>query len=133
MYLFDTDAISEIIKKNPSISFIKRLASIEPEKQFTTAITVGELVYGAYKSNRPEYFIEKLKELVWPNVQIIPFNEGSATVYGKLRAEMEKRGTPLTEPDLRIAAIAMHEGLIVVTGNTRHFSKIPGLAIENWI
>ena len=46
---------------------------------------------------------------------------------------MEKRGTPLTEPDLRIATIAMHHGLIVVTGNTRHFSKIPGLTFENWI
>lgn len=73
MYLFDTDAISEIIKKNPSISFIKRLASVDPEKQFTTTITVGELVYGAYKSNRPEYFIEKLEKLVWPNVLITFF------------------------------------------------------------
>ena len=133
MYLFDTDAISQVIKKSPSISFIRKLASVDPEKQFTTTITVGELVYGAYKSNRPEYFIEKLEKLVWPNIQILPFDESSAKVYGKLRAGMERKGTPLTEPDLRIASIAMHHGLIVITGNARHFSKVPGLKVEDWI
>lgn len=61
-----------------------------------------------FKSNRPEFFIEKLEKLVWPNIQILPFDEGSAKVYGKLRAEMEGKGTPLIEPDLRIASIAMH-------------------------
>ena len=53
MYLFDTDALSQIIKKNPSLAFIRKLASIEPEQQFTTSITIGELVYGAHKSDRP--------------------------------------------------------------------------------
>jgi len=133
IYLFDTDAVSEIIKKSPSILFIKKLAFVDSEKQFTSTITVGELVCGAYKSNRPEFFIEKLEKLVWPNVQILPFDEGSAKTYGKLRAEMEKRGTTLTEPDLRIAAIALCHGLIVVTGNTKHFSRIPGLNYENWL
>ena len=133
MYLFDTDAVSQIIKKSPSISFIRKLASIDPDSQFTTTITVGELVYGAHKSGRPEYFIEKLEQLVWPNIQVLAFDESSAKVFGKLKAEMEKKGTPLTEPDLRIASIAMHHGLIVITGNTRHFSKISGITVENWI
>lgn len=133
MYLFDTDMLSQIIKKSPSVSFIRRLASTDPDDQFTTSITVGELVYGAHKSERPEYFIEKLERLVWPNIRILPFDQGSAKVYGKLRADMEKKGTALAEPDLRIAAIAFHHGLTIVTGNIRHFSKIPGLAVENWI
>ncbi|MBA4391255.1 MAG: PIN domain nuclease [Syntrophus sp. (in: bacteria)] len=133
MYLFDTDALSQIIKKSPSILFIRRLASLDSDKQFTTAITVGELVYGAYKSNRPYYFIEKLDRLVWPNIQILSFEENSAKIFGELKAEMEKKGTPLSEPDLRIASIAIHHGLIVVTGNTRHFSRIPGLTTEDWI
>jgi tRNA(fMet)-specific endonuclease VapC len=133
MCLFDTDALSQVIKKSPSISFIRKLASTDPEDQFTTAITVGELVYGANKSDRPEYFIEKLEELVWPNIQVLPFDEGSAKVYGRLRAEMEKKGTPLPEPDLRIASIALHHALTVVTGNVKHFSKIEGLFVEDWI
>ena len=133
MYLLDTDALSQIIKKDPSIAFIRKLASIEPERQFTSSITVGELVYGAHKSGRPEYFIEKLEKLVWPNIHILPFDEESAKVYGRLRAGLEKKGTPLTEPDLRIASIAMHHGLIVITGNLKHFSKVPGLRLEHWI
>ena len=133
MYLFDTDAISQVIKRSPSIPLIRKLASTDIEKQFTTTITVGELVCGAFKSNRPEFFIEKLEKLVWPNIHILPFDEGSAKVCGKLRADMERKGTPLTEPDLRIASIAMHHGLIVITGNTKHFAKVPGLKVEDWI
>ncbi|HDH05998.1 MAG TPA: type II toxin-antitoxin system VapC family toxin [Nitrospirae bacterium] len=133
MYLFDTDALSQIVKSNPSLSFIRRLALIPPERQFTSAITVGEMVYGAYKSNRPDYFIKKLDRLVWPNIQILPFCESSAKVYGLLRAEMGKKGISLSEPDMRIASITVYNDLTVVTGNIKHFSKVPGLKVENWI
>ncbi|HAG49939.1 MAG TPA: PIN domain nuclease [Deltaproteobacteria bacterium] len=133
MYLFDTDTISHIIKRNPSLPFIKKLASISPEEQFTTTITVGELIYGAYKSNRPAYFLEKLETVVWPNIQILSFDEGSAKVYGKMRAELEKKGISLSEPDMRIAAIALHNNLMIITGNVRHFSKVLLLRVENWL
>ncbi len=133
MYLFDTDALSRIIRRNPSISFIKKLASVPPRQQFTTAITVGEMIYGAHKSNRPAYFISKLNSLVWPNIQILPFDRDSAEIYGKIRAELEKKGTPLTEPDIRIASIALCHKLVLVTGNVKHFSRISRLTIENWL
>lgn len=133
MYLFDTDAISQIIKSNPPIPFIKKLASISPAQQFITTITVGELIYGAYKSNRPDYFIEKLEKLVLQNIQILSFDEGSAKTYGKIRAEMEKKGISLSEPDMRIASIALYNNLTIVTGNVRHFSKVPMLVVENWL
>ncbi|MCC6347079.1 MAG: type II toxin-antitoxin system VapC family toxin [Nitrospirales bacterium] len=125
--------MSQILKKSPSVSFIRKIASLTPEAQFTTSITVGELIYGAYKSSRPEYFIGKLEELVWPNIQILPFDESVARIYGRLRAEMERKGTPLAEPDLRIISIALYHGLTVITGNMRHFSKVPELAVENWM
>jgi tRNA(fMet)-specific endonuclease VapC len=133
MYLFDTDTISQIIKKNPSISFIKRLAAIPPEYQSTTSITVGELVYGAYKSNKPSYFIEKLNSMVWPNITILPFDEDAAQIYGRVRADLEKKGITVTEPDLRIASIALTHNVTVITGNIKHFSKVPGLKVENWL
>jgi tRNA(fMet)-specific endonuclease VapC len=133
MYLFDTDALSQIIKRDPPLSFIRRLAAIDPDQQFTTSISVGELVYGAYKSGRPQYFIEKLTKLVWPNIHILPFDKEAAHVYGELRAGLEKKGKSISEPDLRIASIAMHHGLIVITGNEKHFSKVPELRVENWI
>jgi len=133
MYLFDTDSISQIIRQQPNLSFIKRLASISPDDQFTTTITVGEMVYGAYKSSRPSYFLEKLDRLVWPNINILSFDEAAAKTYGKVKAEMEKKGTVLSEPNMRISAIALHHNLTVVTGNTRHFSRVPGLKVENWL
>jgi predicted nucleic acid-binding protein len=133
MYLFDTDILSSIIKKSPPLSLIKRLSSIPPEHQFTTAITVGELVYGAYKSHNPAYFIKKLESTLWPNIQILTFDKAAAVIYGKLRSELEKSGRPLSEPDMRIASIALLHNLILITGNIRHFSKIKNLKVENWL
>lgn len=133
MFLFDTDILSNIVRKDPSPLLLRRLATVPAKQQFTTTITVGEMVYGAYKSKRPDYFLEKLARLLWPNIQILPFDERAAHVYGKLRAELEKRGAPLTEPDLRIASIALVRNLALITGNTQHFSRVPGLRIENWL
>lgn len=132
-YLFDTDTLSGIIKRNPALALIRRLATLEPDQQFTSSITVGELVHGAFKSDRPDFFLEKLNKLVWPNIQVLPFDEEAAGVYGRLRAELEKQGASLSEPDLRIAAIAKHRDLTLITGNLKHFSKVPGLGVENWL
>ena len=133
MFIFDTDVISNVLKKNPSPSLLRRVAGLAPEEQFTTSITIGELVFGAFRSQRPQYFLDKLKELVIPNIQILSFDEASAYIYGKLRADLEAQGQTIAEPDLRIASIALNHDLILVTGNTKHFSRIPDLKIEDWI
>jgi len=132
-YLFDTDTLSNPLKKRPSLALLQRLASTPAEEQFTSAITVGEMIYGAHKSTRAEYFIEQLNTKVWPSVSVVPFDTDAADIYGKLRAHLERRGTPLAEPDLRIAATALAHGLTLVTAKTDHFSRIPGLAVENWL
>lgn len=133
MYLFDTDILSNLIKKEPSQLLLRRLTSIPAEEQFTSVITVGEMIYGAYRSNRPDYFFQKLDELVWPNVIILPFDEKAARRYGRLRSDLEKAGTSLSEPDLRIASIALAQNLALVTANTQHFSRIQELGVENWL
>lgn len=133
MYLFDTDVLSNIVKKKPSEHLLKSLAGVPQEMQFTTAITVGEMVYGAFKSPKPEFFLNKLKEAVLPHVRVLPFDADSAHVYGQLRAELEKRGRSVSEPDLRIASIAIRHDLTLITGNIRHFQGIPSLRIENWL
>ncbi len=133
MYLFDTDTISHLLLKNPPSGLIKKVAAVPPDQQFTSAITVGEMIYGAYRSTRPDFFLEKLDRLVWPNITILPFDEAAARAYGQLRARLERAGTPVSEPDLRIASVALIRQLTLVTGNTRHFSRIPGLSIENWL
>ena len=62
-----------------------------------------------------------------------PFDRQSGRVFGILKAELEKRGIGCSEPDLRIAAVAMQHSFAPITGNTQHFKNIPGLRIENWI
>lgn len=133
MSLLDTDTISNLLKKRPFPSLLRKLAEVPAEDQFISTITMGELIYGAYRSPRPDFFLSRLEELVWPNVRILAFDETAARVYGELRARLERSGTPVSEPDLRIASIAFGRRLTLVTGNTRHFSKIPGLKIENWL
>ena len=132
MFLFDTDTLSRLLRRDPSPSLLIRLASVPPEEQFTTAITVGEMVYGAERSSRREYLLKQFEDRLWPMVRILPFDRAAGEAYGRPRAELERAGTPLAEPDLRIAAIALTHDLIVVTGNTRHFSRVPGLHVENW-
>jgi len=133
MYLFDTDLLSQVLKRAPSPLLLARLATVPPEQHFTTAITVGELVYGAYRSPRREQLLRQLEERLWPNVRVLPFHRAAAETYGRLRAELERAGTPLSEPDLRIAAIALTHDLTMVTGNVRHFARVPGLRVENWL
>ncbi len=133
MFLFDTDALSQVLRRDPSPSILIRMASVPREEQFTTAITVGEMVYGAERSSRREYLLGQFEERLWPNLRILPFDHAAAETYGRIRAELERAGTPLAEPDLRIAAIALTRDLTVVTGNTRHFSRVPGLRVEDWL
>ncbi|MBI2919245.1 MAG: type II toxin-antitoxin system VapC family toxin [Chloroflexi bacterium] len=133
MYLFDTDVLSHVLRPFPLPSLVARLAVVPAEQQFTSAITVGELVYGAYRSPRREHFLRRLEERVWPNVRVLSFNRSAGETYGRLRAELEQAGTPVAEPDLRIAAIALTHDLTVVTGNVRHFARVPGLRVENWL
>ena len=133
MYLFDTDVLSQVLKRSPLPSLLARFAGVPPEQQYTSAITVGELIYGAYRSPRRDYILRQLEERIWPNVRVVSFNRSAGETYGRLRAELEEVGTPLAEADLRIGAIALTQDLTVVTGNVRHFARIPGLRVENWL
>ena len=133
MYLFDTDTLSNLVKRSPSSVLLSRLARIRRGDQFTTTITVGEMVYGAYKSDRPYYFLDKLNRLLLPKLTVLSFDEPAAREYGRLRATLEKAGTPMAEPDLRIASICLVGDLTLITGNVSHFSKVPGLRVENWM
>ncbi len=62
-----------------------------------------------------------------------PASVGTAEAYGPLRAQLEARGEPLDEPDLRIASIALDRDLTLVTANLRHFNRVPDLRVENWL
>lgn len=134
MYLLDTDILSNLLRRAPSTALVTKLASIPPEQQFTSSITLGELVYGAYRlQERADALLQRLDETLLPNLPILPFDASAARRYGEVRAELERRGTPMGDADLRIASIALTLDLTVVTANVRHFQKVPGLAVENWL
>ena len=132
MYCFDTDTLSAVIRRDPPLHLIRRLAQVAPTDQATTTINLGELLYGAARRGS-EQLASRVREVVATATSILPFDEDAAEVYGPLRAQLERAGRRLDEPDLRIASIALSRELTVVTGNVRHFSRVPGLAVENWL
>lgn len=132
MYCFDTDVLSAVLGRDPPLPLIRRLALVPPGDQFTTAITLGELLYGASKRGSPR-LAQRVRELISGAIVILPFDQRAAEAYGPLRAGLETEGRRLDEPDLRIASIALSQGLTVVSGNVRHFGRVPDLAVENWL
>jgi tRNA(fMet)-specific endonuclease VapC len=133
MYLFDTDTITNIFKPEPSKRLLKRLASVPPEQQYISAVTVYEIVYGAYKSARQEHHLQNLKELLLPQVQVADFDMKAAFVCGALRADLERSGETIPSADLQVASIAIAHELVLITGNVKHFVRIKNLNVESWL
>lgn len=132
MYCLDTDVISAVVLAHPPLHLVRRLARTPESDQHTTAITIGELLYGAVRAARPE-LEERLRPTLESSLRVLPFDRSAAEVYGSLRVELERRGERLDDPDLRIASIALSRDLTLVSGNVRHFERIPGLRVENWL
>ncbi|MBA2740832.1 MAG: PIN domain-containing protein [Actinobacteria bacterium] len=131
-YCFDTDVLSSLARPGggpPALA--RRLGVVAPEGQFTSAVTVGELRYGALK--RGNRALEDDIEQIVGDVQVVPFDELAARAYAELRVRLEREGRPLGHPDLQIAAICLSHDLTLVTGNVRHFDRVPGLRVENWL
>ena len=98
---------------------------------FTSAITIGELVFGAAVAGLDD--LDRRIEVMLSSVPVVSFDEAAGYTYGRVRADLRSRGLTLDDPDLRIAAIAVTHGMTVVTGNQRHFHKVPGITVENWL
>jgi tRNA(fMet)-specific endonuclease VapC len=132
MYLFDTDVITNVLKPKPSQRLIDKLSTVAQRDQFISTITLSEIVYGAMKSQRPEYHLKNLEQILLPSVNIIGFDAKAAYICGQLRAKLEKAGQPLPLADLEIASIAVAGEFILVSGNSKHFKRIADLKLENW-
>lgn len=133
-YILDTDVISNLLRRAPSTTLVRRLASVDPEEQYTTSITLGELVFGAHRvPDRTQDLLQRIDSVIGPDLLVLPFDEPAARSYGIIRAALEQAGTSIGDADLRIAAIAIARDMTVVTANVRHFERVPGLPVENWI
>ena len=133
-YLFDTDILSNLLRRAPEPRLVRRLASTPPEEQATSSITMGELLYGARRlGERGDALVERIEATLLPNLAVLPFDAVAARTYGALRATLERGGTPIGDADMRIASIALTREMVVVTANTRHFARVPDLQVENWL
>lgn len=129
-YMLDTNICIYIIKNKPKKVIIE-LKRHKPSEICVSAITYAELTHGVEKSMAVEKNRLALA-LFFSNIEVLDFDIKAAIHYGKIRAYLEKQGTPIGPLDMMIAAHAMSLGYTVVTNNIKEFQRVPDLKLENW-
>jgi len=129
MYLLDTDTIIYILKGNRVVENNLQRHYHDPIK--ISVITLMELYYGAYKSQKVTSNLAKIKTLQ-NSLEIIPLGQEIGEIFGIQKANLEKRGTSLDDFDLILGCSALAHNLTLVTNNSKHFKKIEGLKLTNW-
>lgn len=130
LYLLDTCAVSDLIKKD--INTLNRLRVLPPSEVKISAITAHELQYGLFRNPKMKKATREAVLGFLDDVEALPFTEKEAMVAARIRADLQKKGQPIGAYDLLIAATALVNKLILVTSNEKEFSRIPDLVIENW-
>jgi tRNA(fMet)-specific endonuclease VapC len=129
-YILDTNICIYIIKKKPR-KVLQTFQELHVGEVCISSITLAELQYGAYKSQQQERNKIALLNFLAP-IEILPFTDKATSLYGAIRADLEKRGQIIRAYDLLIAAHALSGNLILVTNNTKEFNRIPKLRLQNW-
>ena len=129
-YLFDTNILSALVKQ-PTSQLARRVAVLDREAFCTSIIVACELRYGALKKDSPR-LTDQVENLL-AQVKVLPLDARADRHYAEMRVALEKVGQPIGHNDLLIAAHARALGLTLVTDNLREFSRVPGLAVENWL
>jgi tRNA(fMet)-specific endonuclease VapC len=131
-YLLDTNICINLINQRATGAAMKRLLVCKPGDIGISSITVAELSYGAAKSKSIEKNAQALHAFLVP-LEILPFDEAAAIVYGGIRAQLERAGKPIGSLDNLIAAQAVSENLVLATNNTKEFCRVPNLRVEDWL
>lgn len=130
MFLLDMDTVIYVLKGVPAaVSNLKK--HIHAPIKIGT-ITLMELYYGAYKSQKVTSNLAKIKTLE-NFLEVIPIGQEVAELFGKEKARLEKEGVPLDDFDLILGCCALAHNLTLVTNNVKHFERIEGLQVKNWI
>lgn len=129
-YLLDTNVVSELVR-NPGGRVVQRVREVGEAQVCTSIIVAAELRYGATKKASPRLAAQL--EMVLGALELLPFEAPADAFYGRIRTQLEQAGRPIGGNDLLIAAQAAALGHTIVTDNQREFSRIPGVACENWL
>ncbi|HXU45087.1 MAG TPA: type II toxin-antitoxin system VapC family toxin [Thermoanaerobaculia bacterium] len=128
-YLLDSNVFVDIFSARPEVT--RRFTALSPEAILLSSIVAAELRFGADKSAKRESNHLRLERLI-AEVTPVDFDLAAAAEYGRIRADLERRGTPIGPNDLLIAAHALSLGAVLVTDNVDEFGRVKGLMIENW-
>jgi len=129
-YLLDTNACIEFLN-GTSPSLIETMHAHSPSELALCSVVKAELLFGARNSQRVEENLSTLEDFFRP-FESFPFDDRSAEIYGRIRAELSADGDVIGPNDLQIAAIARANDLTLVTHNTDEFSRVPELDLEDW-
>ena len=129
-YLLDTNIAIYVIKHRPIqvLETFNRHAG----QLCISSITLAELFHGVEKSAKPDHNLRQVEDFV-SRLEVLEYGNKAAAHYGDIRANLERKGTPVGVNDLHIAAHARSEGLTLVTNNLREFERVEGLRLENWV
>ncbi|NOR45802.1 MAG: PIN domain-containing protein [Candidatus Delongbacteria bacterium] len=130
-YMLDTNICIYIIKKKP-ISVIEKLKKMKIDDIAISIITLSELAYGVEKSSAPAKNRIALTEFLSP-INIMEYNDNAALFYGRIRADLERKGSIIGPMDLLIASHALALDLTLITNNEKEFKRVNGLRVKNWI
>ncbi len=129
-FLLDTNICIYIRRKRPD-AVLRRFQTLRQGEAVLSVITFGELLYGAEKSLHRAMALQQLQELA-ELLPVMALPETAAQTYGRMRAELERKGLMIGNNDLWISAHAKAAGLTLVTNNEREFRRVSGLKVQNW-
>lgn len=133
MYLLDTNILSEVLRKSPSPQLLKRLSVAENAAKATSCICVMELRHGALRRDDGGNLWRRIEKELLGRLEILEVGLEEALLAGELLAGLSSTGQKIDVEDVLIAATALTHGFTVVTNNVRHFERIPGLRVEDWL
>ncbi len=130
MYLLDTNTCIHIINR-PAGSVQQRYSQCRPDQICLCSVVKAELFYGAHKSQQVESNLKRIRFFCQP-LQSLRFDDRCAEEYGQIKATLAAQGQLIGPNDLLIAAIARAHDAVLVTHNTREFSRVTALRLEDW-
>lgn len=129
--MLDTNICIAIIKQKPK-DILRKFNAYQVGQVCISSVTLAELRYGVAKSQFQQKNQAALDEFILP-LEVADFDEAAADYYGRLRASLERQGTPIGALDTMIAGHALSLNVTLVTNNTREFSRVAGLQLLDWV
>lgn len=131
MTCLDTDFIIDLLRRKPDAETKLENLTTDGNRLTTTPLNASELYKGAYNSSRPLEEANKVRHLL-ETLDILEFSIAASETFGKLSIDFRKKGNDIGDFDLLIASIALTHGETFLTKNAKHFSRVPGLAVETY-